>query len=93
MRRDIVTYDSNFGEHEQLIDVIPDILHELKTKTDLFRKQIEAIKPMQARCFDDLTLKYNELAQNEKMKSKRDKGTRAILAMARRIMDKYKAQQ
>jgi hypothetical protein len=93
MRRDIVTYDSNFGEHEQLIDVIPDILHELKTKTDLFRKQIEAIKPKQARCFDDLTLKYNELAQNEKMKSKRDKGTRAILAMARRIMDKYKAQQ
>ena len=45
MRRDIVTYDSNFAEHEQLIDVIPDILHELKMKTDLFRKQIEAIKP------------------------------------------------
>jgi len=43
MRRDIVTYDSNFAEKEQLLDVIPDILHELKKKTDLFKKQIDSM--------------------------------------------------
>jgi hypothetical protein len=86
MRRDIVTYDSNFAENEELLDVIPDILSELKKKTDLFKKQIEAMKPKSEKCFDDLTFKYNELLKIEKVKRKRDAGTRAILALARRIM-------
>ena len=71
MRRDIVTYDSNFAENE---------------KTDLFKKQIDAMKPKSEKCFDDLTFKYNELLKIEKVKRKRDAGTRAILALARRIM-------
>jgi len=42
MRRCIVTYDSNFAEKEQLLDVIPDIMYELKKKSDLLKKQIES---------------------------------------------------
>jgi len=48
MRRDIVTYESNFAEDEQLLDVIPDILVELRKKTDLFKNQIESMKPKSA---------------------------------------------
>ena len=47
MRRDIVTYDSNFAEEEELNEVIPDIVQEFKKKTEQIRRQMESIGPLQ----------------------------------------------
>lgn len=46
MRRDIVTYDSNFAEKEKLDEMIPDILRELRKKTEKIKKQMGTIGPL-----------------------------------------------